>query len=358
MNDAHERTERPTARRLAKTRAEGAWPSSAVASGWLAFVLMALPAFAALHVAGRWIALWRVTLLHAAARARDSSVPDLTGLLGSWFLWGGVWEIIGAAAAAALVAAIGSASASGALTFSPAALRIRSDRLSWSAGVRQLVNADAAAQLMVATACIAIALSLSWASMRALQRIAAAELSLGGAAIAGAHVVRATWWGLVVLLAIPVCIDVLRVRRRAVQASRMTPREVRDERAEVEGKPELRARRRALAANSRNIHIGAIRRATAVVANPTHVAIALRYAPPRIDVPIVVSRGADLAAALVRVVAAMHDVPIIESPELARTLYARVALGEQIPEECYAAVAAVFAWLMHTRGSLPGADGP
>ncbi len=93
-----------------------------------------------------------------------------------------------------------------------------------------------------------------------------------------------------------------------------------------------------------------------MVVNPTHVAIALRYAPPDIDVPTVVSRGADLTAGLVRAIAAAHDVPIVESPDLARTLYARSALGEPIPEDCYAAVAAIFAFLLQTRGMLRGSD--
>jgi flagellar biosynthetic protein FlhB len=104
------------------------------------------------------------------------------------------------------------------------------------------------------------------------------------------------------------------------------------------------------------VSVGAIRAATAVIANPTHVAVALRYAPPRIDVPIIVSRGADLAASLVRTIAALHDVPIIESPELARTLFASASLGEPIPEQCYAAVASIFAMLLQTRGSLGGSD--
>ncbi|HEV2879115.1 MAG TPA: FHIPEP family type III secretion protein, partial [Candidatus Eremiobacteraceae bacterium] len=55
-------------------------------------------------------------------------------------------------------------------------------------------------------------------------------------------------------------------------------------------------------------------------------------------------------------IAALHDVPIIESPELARTLFASASLGEPIPEQCYAAVASIFAMLLQTRGSLGGSD--
>ena len=72
--------------------------------------------------------------------------------------------------------------------------------------------------------------------------------------------------------------------------------------------------------------------------------------------PVVVARGADLTAAIVKRIADEYRVPVIESAELARMLYARVDVDEPIPEECYAAVAAVFAWIVRTRGSLHCAD--
>lgn len=359
MSDAHERTERPTQRRLAKARAEGRWPGSAITGGWLVVALSALPVGVAWQAAAHWVALWRTTASQAAAIAADTRTSELLGLLSAWCFWRGGWTVMAAAAAAALIAAAGAAAASGALAFAPAALRPRFDRLSWSAGARFLANADGIVQAILAVACSAVTLWCSWLAAGAMQQIIAAELPLNSAAVALAGALRDAWWQIVVALAAPACLDIWRTRRRGLLALRMTPREVRDERVEAEGRPELRARRRAKAATaSRNVQIGAIRRATAVVTNPTHVAVALRYAPPLIHVPIVVSRGADLAAALVRAVAALHDVPIIESPELARMLYASVALGEPIPEECYAAVAAVFAWLLHTRGVLSGAEDP
>ena len=135
----------------------------------------------------------------------------------------------------------------------------------------------------------------------------------------------------------------------------MTLREIRDERAEQEGKPEVKARRRGIAVRrARRIRLEALRRASAVIANPTHVAVALRYDPPAIDVPVVVAAGAGSAAAFVRTIAAYHEIPVIESPELARALFTRVEIDEQVPEEFYAAIAAIFAWLLRTRGRLGG----
>jgi flagellar biosynthetic protein FlhB len=90
------------------------------------------------------------------------------------------------------------------------------------------------------------------------------------------------------------------------------------------------------------------------VTNPTHIAVALRYDPPQIEVPAVVARGADLMASVVRGAAESFGVPIVEAPELARMLYAQTETDEPIPEEAYAAVAAVFAWILRTRGTLGG----
>ena len=165
------------------------------------------------------------------------------------------------------------------------------------------------------------------------------------------------WWRLAAILLCLGGVDMLLQQQRTRRRLRMTPREVREDRAETETKPELKQQRRAIGAKrSRGLRLAAIRRASAIVTNPTHVAVALRYAPPAVDVPIVVARGAERTAALIREIAAAHGIPVIESAELARRLYAQVEIDDPIPEEYYAAVAAVFAWIIRTRGQLPRGD--
>ena len=100
--------------------------------------------------------------------------------------------------------------------------------------------------------------------------------------------------------------------------------------------------------------MAAIKRAAAVVVNPDHVAVALAYEPPSVDVPLVVSLAAGPGAGIVRTAAAFYDVPIVRSPELARALFSHVDVDEPVPEELYAAVAAVFACILRTRGRLGG----
>ncbi len=134
---------------------------------------------------------------------------------------------------------------------------------------------------------------------------------------------------------------------------RMSFDELKRDAKEHDGDPMARGRRRAM---HRQIARGSLRRvkdAAFVVANPTHLAIALEYRPPEVPVPRVLVRAAEEAAARVRELAAAYRIPVVENVSLARALYAGARPGETIPAESYVAVAEVVAALLRT-----GALGP
>jgi flagellar biosynthesis protein FlhB len=135
-------------------------------------------------------------------------------------------------------------------------------------------------------------------------------------------------------------------RRRLEQSLKMTKTEVRDEHRQQEGNPEakqaLRQRQRAMA---RKRMMAAVPKATVVVTNPTHYAVALLWDEIKMDAPVLVAKGTDLIARRIRELAAEHDVPILENPPLARTLYAKVELDSPVPPDMYAAVAQVIAFV-------------
>jgi flagellar biosynthetic protein FlhB len=274
-------------------------------------------------------------------------IVDLLHATAPWSIVACAW--IGATAATIFAAAL----CDGAMpAWSP--LRIDGSRLSWLAGAKKLATLDAAGAAVTVCGAAAVA----WSSV-AIVRGAAGVASRGAdfsADMASLGAATAALWRSAIPLALIVGVaDIVMQRARFLRNLRMTPRELKEERAESEGRPETKARRRSTALKrSRGMRIGAIREATAVVTNPTHIAIALRYAPPQIDVPVVVARGADLLAAVVRGAAESFGVPVIEAPELARLLYAQAETDGPIPEEAYAAVAAVFAWILRTRGELGG----
>jgi flagellar biosynthetic protein FlhB len=139
-------------------------------------------------------------------------------------------------------------------------------------------------------------------------------------------------------------------RRRHEHQLRMTKQEVKDEVRQYGVSAEVRAaqRRRQMQA-ARMRMMAAVPKADVVVTNPTHYAVALSYDGSR-TAPEVVAKGKDLIAAQIRRVAEENDVPVVSDPPLARSLHASVEVGQVIPQELYAAVARVLAFVYRMAG--------
>lgn len=135
-------------------------------------------------------------------------------------------------------------------------------------------------------------------------------------------------------------------KKRLADSIKMTKNEVRDEQRQTDGSPEIKqavkGRQRAAA---RRRMMSAVPRATVVVTNPTHFAVALEWDEITMDAPILTAKGADLMARRIRELAREHDVPIMENPPLARALYDKVELDSPVPPNMYAAVAQVIAFI-------------
>lgn len=139
--------------------------------------------------------------------------------------------------------------------------------------------------------------------------------------------------------------DYALARRRWLRGLRMSFEELKRDAKENDGDPHARARRKSAHRTIVRGAVGRTREASFVVVNPTHVAVALRYAPPAVPVPEIVVRAADEAALRVRAIAREHGIPVVEDVALARLLYAQGASGRAIPPEAYVVVAHVVAAL-------------
>lgn len=129
------------------------------------------------------------------------------------------------------------------------------------------------------------------------------------------------------------------------QDMKMTKHEVKEEYKETEGNPLIKAQRRALHREILSQSLAAaVRDADVVMANPTHVAVALKYQRGVSNAPIVTAKGADLIAAQIRQIAMESGVPVKRDIPLARALY-ELEVDEEIPEELYEAVAVVLQWV-------------
>ena len=136
---------------------------------------------------------------------------------------------------------------------------------------------------------------------------------------------------------------------------KMSHEEVKQEHKESEGDPHtkgrIRQKQREIADRA---SIAAVPKADFVVMNPTHYAVALRYDEATMSAPQVVARGTDLIALRIRDVARNHQVPVLQSPMLARALYAHAELDQAIPAQLYTAVAQVLAYVYRLKAALRG----
>lgn len=128
---------------------------------------------------------------------------------------------------------------------------------------------------------------------------------------------------------------------------RMARHEVKEEHKQAEGDPMVRARQRSVSRNiARRRMMAAVPRATLVVANPTHFAIALRYVHGESAAPVVIAKGVDHIALKIREIAEQHAIPVVEDPMLARSLYGAISADRPIPPEFYRAIAEIILFIM------------
>jgi flagellar biosynthetic protein FlhB len=153
------------------------------------------------------------------------------------------------------------------------------------------------------------------------------------------------------LAAVLAVLDWMFRRYDHVRSLMMSKKEIRDEYKEMEGDPLIRSRIRSKQlALARSRMMADVPKATVVVTNPTHFAVALRYVPGETEVPKVLAKGRAKLAERIREIAAAHKIPIVSDPPLARSLYKSVPLGGEIPVVLYRAVAEVLALILHGKG--------
>jgi flagellar biosynthetic protein FlhB len=155
--------------------------------------------------------------------------------------------------------------------------------------------------------------------------------------------------GVLAVFAFVAVADILYQRFTWRQRQRMTREEVKQEYKETEGSPEMKARIRKVRMEIlQRRMMSAVPKATLILTNPTHYAVALRY-EAGMNAPVVLAKGVDSLALRIRALATEHEIPIVENPPLARALHARVEIDDEIPEEHYKAVAEVIGYVMRLR---------
>jgi flagellar biosynthetic protein FlhB len=173
-------------------------------------------------------------------------------------------------------------------------------------------------------------------------------------------VIRAILIAALVMLAVSAAVDWFLQRQRFMAKMRQTRQEQKQEHKDSEGDPNIKGKLKQIRLQkSRQRNLQNVPKATMVITNPTHFAVALRYVKGETPAPICVAKGTDELARRIREMATTLSIPIVEDPPLARALYAAVEIDDVIPKEHYAAVAKIVGFVLNAgkrrRARPPGA---
>lgn len=349
-----QRTEKPTKRRLDKAREEGDFPSSrefVTAVQFLGFVTLAA-LFAGTFLRGiealmrKLLTLafsFNFTVNGITTIARQVVAPQLTPLM------------IGGAILTAITAAAQLSTTRLGISMkklTPDFQRLNPAKRLASLPSQNLFMTGQAVVLLVLVGFVVYYevaenldsfLELPWLAPRS------SAARIGG-------VLETLLWRAAALFLLAGVTDLIWQRRRYTKQLSMTKQEIREENKEQESSPHVKARIRRIQRDlSRRKMMKEIPTATAVIVNPTHYAVAIRYSVDAPGAPKVVAKGKNYLAQRIRQRAIEHQVPIVENPPLARALYSSVEVGQEIPSHLYRAVAEILAYIYKLmNGKLPG----
>ncbi len=218
--------------------------------------------------------------------------------------------------------------------------------------MKRLLSLRSVVQLLIAIVKLTVILAIAWSYMG--NRFGELLLLQWTTPQATMYGIGRLIFGLVARIAVALVIialaDLLYQRWNYKRQLRMTRQEVKEDRRQHEAPPEIKARIRAVQiAAMRKRMLQEVPTADVVITNPTHYAVALRYDAETMGAPQVVAKGADFLCQKIKEIARKHNVPIIERPHLARTLYAAVEVDQVIPETLFIAVAEVLAMIYRLR---------
>lgn len=244
--------------------------------------------------------------------------------------------------------------------FVPSKLAPDITRLNPISGLKRMFSITSVARLGFGLFKILIIATVAFVSLYG-EREAVLQLTAMSVPEIGFYVVQTLLWTSVKIglaLFVLALLDYAFQRWKYEQDIKMTTQEVREEMKNLEGDPQIVARRRAVQRQlAMNRLFSVVPKADVVITNPTELAIAIQYDPEMMAAPIVVAKGAGLVAQRIRRLALENDIPIVEKKLLAQALYREVEIDHPVPADKYAAVAEVLAYVYQLKGKpVPGAE--
>jgi flagellar biosynthesis protein FlhB len=350
---AQEKTEEPTAQKLKKARGDG----QVARSTELPAAVIVIGAFLMLMLTGGWL-ITRLSTVFAQGFVFDRQLIEkplmLPAHFGEHML--SAFVLFFPVIIFTMVAAIIASGMTGGYLFSFKALLPKGSKINPINGFKRIFGTHALVELGKAILKFLLVAGVLWwslaSNMDALVQIGQMSLEPALSAAGGMIMQSALWVAL--SLAVIALIDVPWQKYTFTKKMRMSVQEVKDEFKQMEGSPEVKAqirRRQREMANSRMMD--RVKDADVIITNPEHFAVALEYDPTGDGAPIMVAKGSDHMAALIRAEAKAHGVHLFEAPPLARAIYYTTEVGQQVPEDLYHAVAQVIAYVFSLEAASP-----
>jgi flagellar biosynthetic protein FlhB len=348
--DQHDsdRSEEPTQKRLDEALRRGDVVKSQEVNTWFVIAggALVLTAFSG-SMAGGLTATFRGLIANAYQIPVDGrGVMALVGRLEREVL-----AVVAIPIVILVIAAIASNLIQHRLVWSAEPLKPKFSKISPAAGLKRMFSAQSLANfakgLVKLVLVGAVMAALLWPQRDRLEGLVQTDIfgSLSLARSLSLHVV-----GTVVAILFFVAVaDYLFQYRQWYERQKMSMRELKEEFKQTEGDPMIKGKIRQLRqSRMRKRMIAAVPKASVVITNPTHYAVALQY-EAGMNAPVCLAKGVDALALKIREVAGEHSIPVVENPPLARALHATVEIDREIPAEHYKAVAEVIGYVMKLR---------
>jgi flagellar biosynthesis protein FlhB len=351
--DDSERTQDPTPKRLDEAIQRGDVVKSAEVSNWfmlgggtLVLMVFAGPAMGGLQTTLRGL------LANASQLPADG--PALMALMAK--LLEEVGMTLGVPLLLLCLAAFAGTAIQHRIVFSAEPIRPSLSKISPVAGLGRLFSQQALVNFVKGLAKLAligaVMAALLWPQRQRLAAIIGADPA---AILPFTRSLTLQILGTVVaILAVIAGADYLFQYRQWYERQKMSVQEMKEEFRQTEGDPTVKGKLRQIRQQrARKRMMAAVPKASVVITNPTHFAVALQY-ERGMNAPVCVAKGADLIARKIREIAEQHEIPVVENPPLARALHATVELDQEIPQEHYRAVAEIIGYIMRLRGAVRG----
>lgn len=354
---ATERTEQPTPRRLEKARTEGQVPNSQELAAATALIVLLLT----LALLGPGLFEWCRLKVEIGLSGGTGVFETPQAFVHSTNQWIADVMLI-------MLPTLGVLMATGILTsiaisgcsFTPGGLKLRWNALNPATVMQNFASSRSVVRLLTSVLKLFFVSLIVWVYLDdKLETLGSLRWAWSMQIMAA---IAKIIFGLGIRVGVAILIlgaaDAFYQKWKYIQELKMTRQEVREERRDTEGSPEVKSRIRRLQIEMSLRRLKHdVPKANVVLVNPTHVAVALRYDAKTMEAPVLVAKGADNLAQEIMRIARSYGIPIVQRPEVARAIFASVKPGHPIPESLYVAVAEVLAMLYRLRQKKRAAAG-